>query len=68
MTDTRRNKPGAGRPKGTSKPGSRNNVLSQRYNNTELATIYKHAEECGYGSDLTGYIRDTMLLGAMACK
>jgi len=56
-----------GRPVGTTKPDSRRNVLAQRYSDAELAVIYKHAEECGYASDLTGYITGPILLGAMAC-
>ena len=60
--------PGAGRPIGSTKPNSRNNRLTQRYSNDEIALISKHAAECGYEGDLTGYIRDTMLLGVMACR
>ena len=60
-------RPGAGRPRGTVKSGSRVNRLTQRYNNDEMNRIQSLAEQMGYGSDITSYIRDTVL-GVRACK
>jgi len=58
-------RPGAGRPCGSSKPDSRRNRLTQRYSDSELQLLTAAARRCGYGSDLTAYIRDRAINGAV---
>jgi putative alpha-1,2-mannosidase len=53
-------RPGAGRPTGTCKPNSRNNRLTQRYSDAEVAAISRQAHQAGY-DNLTDYIRNAIL-------
>ncbi len=54
-------RPGAGRPAGSSKPDSRRNRLTQRYSDSEMQLLTAAAERCGYGDNLTEYVRDQAL-------
>ena len=58
-------RPGAGRPTGSSKPDSRRKRLTQRYSDNEMQLLTAAAERCGYGSDLTAYIRDRAIDSAV---
>lgn len=58
-------RPGAGRPAGSSKPDSRRNRLTQRYSGSELQLLTEAAERYGYGDDLTAYVRDRAINGAV---